>query len=87
MSNDIFYLRKNLNALLIIKDKYVKGDIAKCVNNSIEALNEKYNTNFKCNKDKDFVNVLTNMIKYIDDIGNQILNKKIEEEIVKKLMR
>ena len=87
MSNDIFYLRKYLNALLIIKDKFGKGDIARGVNISIEPLNLKYNVNFRCNKDEEFISVLTGMIKYINDRGDQILSKKIEEEIIKKLIK
>lgn len=87
MSNDIFYIRKYLNALLITKGRFRKGDIAKGVNISIEPLNKKYNTNFKCDKDEDFINVLTKMVNHINAKGDQILNKKIEEEITKKIMK
>lgn len=86
MNNEIFNLRKYLNTLLVIKDRFNKGDIAKGVNISLEPLNQKYGTNFKCEKDEEFVIVLSNMIKYIDEKGVQILNKKIKEEITKKLM-
>ena len=87
MSNDILFLRKYLNALLIIKYKFGKSDIAKGVNISIKPLNLKYNVNFRCNKDEEFISVLTGMIKYINDRGNQIISKKIEEEIIKKLIK
>lgn len=86
MNNEIFNLRKYLNTLLVIKDRFNKGDIAKGVNISIEPLNKKYGTNYKCEKDEEFTIVLTNMIRYIDEKGVQILNKKIEEEIIKKLI-
>lgn len=86
MYNDIYNLKCYLNVLTRIKDKVRKGEIAKAVNITLEPLNQKYGTNFKCGKDEEFVVVLTNMINYIDKKGVQALNKKIEEEIIKKLM-
>ena len=39
------------------------------------------------NKFFEFISVLTGMIKYINDRGDQIISKKIEEEIIKKLIK
>lgn len=72
--------------LQIIKGKFRKGDIAKGVNIRIEPLNKKYGTNFKCEKDEDFVIVLTNMMNYIDAKSVEKIKNKIGEEIVKMLI-
>ena len=86
MNNEILFLRKYLYGLMIMKDRFNEGDIAKGVNNSIAQLNLKYGTNFKCEKDEDFVMVLTNMINYIDAKGTEKIKNKIVEEIAKKLI-
>ena len=85
MNSEILFLRKYLYGLMIMKDRFNRGDIAKGVNNCIALLNRKYGTNFKCEKDEDFVMVLTNMINYIDAKGTEKIKNKIEEEIAKKL--
>ena len=46
MNNEIFNLRKYLNTLLVIKDRFNKGDIAKGVNISIEPPEKKSKFNF-----------------------------------------
>jgi hypothetical protein len=86
MYNDIYNLKYYLNVLIRIKDKVCEGEIAKAVNIFIDPLNKKYNTKFNCEKDEDFITVLTNMINYIDAMGIEKIKNKIEEEIAKKLI-
>lgn len=85
MYNDMCELKRFLYIILAIRNRINKGDIAKFVNITIEPLNRKYNTNFKCENDEDFVATLTSFINYIDNKGKQEIIKKIEEEIAKRI--
>lgn len=85
MYNDMCELKRLLYVILLIKDKINEGDIAKSVNVAIEPLNRKYNMNFKCQSDEEFIVILTNFINFIDNRVKQEIIRKIEEEISKDI--
>ncbi len=86
MYNDMYELKKFWGFLLAISARVNSGDIAEAVNVRIEPLNKKYNTNFKCKNDKDYITTLDTFINYIDNNCMQKISEKIAQEMIRVLL-